>query len=48
MDEATSKVRLSTYVPSPKMKELSIKIDELDKQKEDAIALEEFEKGIKT
>ncbi len=47
MDEAASKVRLSTYVPSPKMKELSIKIDELDKQKEDAIALEEFEKASK-
>lgn len=45
MDEAASKVRLSTYVVSPKMKQLEEKIAELEAEKEDAIKAEAFEKA---
>ncbi|WP_029503237.1 ATP-dependent Clp protease ATP-binding subunit, partial [Lachnoclostridium phytofermentans] len=45
MDEAASKVRLSTYVVSPKMKQLEEKIAELEAEKEEAIKAEAFEKA---
>ena len=45
MDEAASKVRLGTYVVSPKMKQLEEKIAELEVQKEEAIKAEAFEKA---
>ncbi len=43
MDEASSKVRLSTFVDSPKVKELEEKIKELEAEKEEAIKEEAFE-----
>lgn len=43
MDEAASKVRLSTFVDSPKVKELEEKIKELEIEKEIAIKEEAFE-----
>lgn len=43
MDEASSKVRLSTFVDSPKVKELEEKIKELELEKENAIKDEAFE-----
>lgn len=45
MDEAASKVRLSTYVVSPKMKQLEEKIAQLEAEKEEAIKAEAFEKA---
>ena len=45
MDEAASKVRLSTYVVSPKMKEIEEKIDTLEEEKEQAIKEEAFERA---
>ncbi len=43
MDEAASKVRLSTFVDSPKIKELEAKIALLEQEKEAAIKEEAFE-----
>jgi ATP-dependent Clp protease ATP-binding subunit ClpC len=43
MDEASSKVRLSTFIDSPKVKELEEKIKEYEVEKEDAIKEEAFE-----
>lgn len=45
MDEAASKVRLSIYTPSAKMKELEEKLAKLEQEKEDAIKAEEFERA---
>ncbi|MDD5934296.1 MAG: ATP-dependent Clp protease ATP-binding subunit, partial [Clostridiales bacterium] len=45
MDESASKVRLSTFADSPKMKELEIKIAALEAEKEVAIKEEAFEKA---
>ena len=45
MDEAASKVRLQTYVPSPEMQEIKDKINEVNNQKEAAIASEAFERA---
>jgi len=45
MDEAASKVRLSTYAVSPKMKQLEEKITLLEAEKEEAIKAEAFEKA---
>lgn len=45
MDEAASKVRLSVYIASPKVKELEEKIANLDQEKEEAIKSESFEKA---
>ncbi len=45
MDEAASKVRLSAYTPSPKIKELEKKIAEFESEKENAIRSEEYEKA---
>ncbi len=45
MDEAASKVRLSIYKPSAKMKELEEKLAKLEKEKENAIKSEEFERA---
>lgn len=43
MDEAASKVRLSVYITSPKIKELEEKIAQLEQEKEEAIKTELFE-----
>ena len=45
LDEASSKVRLRQYTAPPNVKELNNQIAELDKEKEEAIKTEEFEKA---
>jgi ATP-dependent Clp protease ATP-binding subunit ClpC len=45
IDEAASKVRLSTFTAPPNIKELERKIEELENEKEVAIKTEEFEKA---
>lgn len=45
MDEAASKVRLSIYTPSAKMKELDERLAKLEEEKENAIKAEEFERA---
>ncbi len=45
MDEAASKMRLSVYTPSEKMKEAQEKIAKLEQEKEAAIKAEEFERA---
>jgi ATP-dependent Clp protease ATP-binding subunit ClpC len=45
MDEAASKVRLSTYTPSPVIKDLEKEISKLEQQKEQAIKEEAYEKA---
>ena len=47
MDEAASKVRLKTYTAPSNVKELEDKIASLEKEKEEAIKTEEFEKAAK-
>jgi len=45
LDEASSKVRLRQYTAPPYIKELNAQIADLDKEKEEAIKTEEFEKA---
>ncbi|SHO50606.1 ATP-dependent Clp protease ATP-binding subunit [Anaerocolumna xylanovorans] len=45
MDEAASKVRLSTYITSPEIKELEAQIKELEEEKEQSIKREEYERA---
>jgi ATP-dependent Clp protease ATP-binding subunit ClpC len=45
MDEAASKVRLSAFTSSPKIKELKQQIKQLDTEKENAIKQEAYEKA---
>ncbi len=45
MDEAASKVRLSTYITSPEIKDLEGQIQALEEEKEQAIKSEEYEKA---
>jgi ATP-dependent Clp protease ATP-binding subunit ClpC len=45
MDEAASKVRLSTYTSSPEIKDLEQEIKRLDDEKEKAIKAEAYEKA---
>lgn len=45
MDEAASKVRLSTYTSSPLLKDLERKIKSLEDEKEKAIKMEAYEKA---
>jgi len=45
MDEAASKVRLSTYTSSPRIKELEQEIKRLEEDKEKAIKTEAYEKA---
>ena len=45
IDEASSKVRLKTYTEPDKIKKLEEKIAKLDKEKEEAIAVQNFEKA---
>ncbi|MDO5556199.1 MAG: ATP-dependent Clp protease ATP-binding subunit [Clostridia bacterium] len=45
VDEASSKVRLKTYTEPDKLKKLEEKINKLEKEKEDAIQLQDFEKA---
>ena len=45
IDEASSKVRLKIYTEPDRIKELEEKIEKLSKEKEEAIAVQEFEKA---
>ncbi len=45
IDEASSKVRLTSFTAPPDLKDLEHKIDELHKMKEDAIVSQEFERA---
>ena len=45
IDEASSKVRLSSYTSSPKMKELENRIEQLEEDKENAIREEAYERA---
>ena len=45
IDEACSKVRLSSYTSSPKVKELEKKVAELEEEKEQAIKDEAYERA---
>ena len=45
IDEASSKVRLKTYTEPDKIKKLEEKIEKLEKEKEEAIAVQDFEKA---
>ncbi|QUI24362.1 ATP-dependent Clp protease ATP-binding subunit [Vallitalea pronyensis] len=45
IDEAASKVRLSTYTAPPDIKDMELKLEELEKDKEIAIKTEEYEKA---
>ena len=45
IDEASSKVRLSSFMASPKMKELENRIEQLEEDKENAIREEAYERA---
>ena len=45
MDEAASRVKMRTYTMPDNLKEIEEKIDSLDKEKEEAIRLQDFEKA---
>ena len=45
IDEASSKVRLKTYIEPDKIKKLEEEIEKLSKEKEEAIAVQDFEKA---
>ena len=45
IDEASSKVRLKTYTEPDKIKKLEQKIEKIEKEKEEAIAVQDFEKA---
>ena len=45
MDEAASKVRLSLYTPPPNLKELEEKLEQLRKEKDQAITHQNFERA---
>ena len=47
IDEAASKVRMSSYTEPDSFKELKDKIEKLDKEKEEAIRVQDFEKAAK-
>ena len=47
IDEAASKVRMSSYTEPDSFKELKEKIEKLDKEKEEAIRVQDFEKAAK-
>ena len=45
IDEASSKVRLKTYTEPDKLKKLEERINKIEKEKEEAIAVQDFEKA---
>ncbi len=45
IDEASSRVRLKTYMEPDKMKKLEEEINKIEKEKEEAIAMQNFEKA---
>lgn len=47
IDEAASRVRLKTFTAPPDIKELEEKVEKLNKEKEDSIRHQEFEKAAK-
>ncbi|MEQ1892436.1 MAG: ATP-dependent Clp protease ATP-binding subunit [Planctomycetota bacterium] len=47
MDEAGARVRLKNMISPPDLKEVNVKIDELDRAKEEAVHNQEFEKAAR-
>jgi ATP-dependent Clp protease ATP-binding subunit ClpC len=47
MDEAGARVRLKNMVAPPDLREITTRIEELDRAKEDAVHDQEFEKAAK-
>jgi ATP-dependent Clp protease ATP-binding subunit ClpC len=47
IDEAASRVRLSTFVAPPDLKELEVRLEEVRKEKEAAVQGQEFEKAAR-
>ena len=45
MDEAASRVKMRTYTMPDSIKKIEEKIEELDREKEEAIRVQDFEKG---
>ncbi len=45
MDEAGARVRIKSMVPPPNMKEISAEIERLDKEKDEAVTAQDFEKA---
>jgi len=45
VDEAASKTRISNYMEPEKIKEIKAEIEKMEKEKEDAVGAEEFEKA---
>ncbi|MDR2657648.1 MAG: ATP-dependent Clp protease ATP-binding subunit [Oscillospiraceae bacterium] len=45
MDEAASRVRIKSFTPPPDLKELEAKIETLEKEKQEAISHQDFEKA---
>ena len=45
VDEAASKTRISNYMEPEKIKEIKAEIDKMEKEKEDAVGAEEFERA---
>lgn len=45
VDEAASKTRISNYIEPEKIKEIKAEIDKMEKEKEDAVGAEEFERA---
>lgn len=47
MDEAASKVRISTVTTPPDLKDLEEKLEQLSKEKEEAVSIQDFERAAK-
>jgi len=47
MDEAASKIRIFTVTPPPDLKDLEEKLEQLSKEKEEAISIQDFERAAK-
>ena len=47
MDEAASKVRISTVTAPPDLKDLEEKLEQLSKEKEEAVSIQDFERAAK-
>ena len=47
MDEAASKIRIFSVTPPPDLKDLEEKLEQLSKEKEEAISIQDFERAAK-
>ena len=47
MDEAASKIRIFTVTPPPDLKDLEEKLEQLSKEKEEAVSIQDFERAAK-